>query len=80
MRLAEAAQLVEALSDSLLRPALEEFVQTQRMASLNDLMRSVRMREREPMKESFIAGKVEAYETLLTLMDAFAKEQLEANK
>lgn len=72
--------MVEALSDPLLRPALEEFVKEMRADMLNDLMRAVRAGERHTHRESFLAGKVEVYESLLTLLDHYAKVELERSK
>ena len=77
LRLSEAQQLNEGLGDSLLRPALEAFALEFRLEFLNQLVQAVRQKERDTMKESYLAGKVEAYETLLSQLEHFAQEQLQ---
>ena len=72
--------MVEALSDPLFRPALEEFAKQMRADLLNDLVRAVRASERHTHRESFIAGKVEVFEGLITQLDHFAKVELERAK
>lgn len=51
-----------------------------RAEALVDLVSAVRSPERDTMKEAALAGKVEAYETLLSQLDYFAEQQLEAAK
>lgn len=76
MRLAESQQLYDALSDPLLRPALEEFFAKQREENITNLLHAVQQHSRDTMKEARLAGKVEAYEETLSQMQRFAEEQL----
>lgn len=66
----------DGLSDSLLRPALVAFAESERQALLTELVNSVRQEERSTLKESRIAGRIEVYEGLLDALDTFAREQL----
>jgi len=77
LRLAESQTLFEALNDPLLRPALEAFVQQQKEFLTEQLLGSVRSKERDTMRDSRFAGLIEAYEDLLRDLEHFAKEQLE---
>jgi hypothetical protein len=77
LRLSQAQQLIEALGDPLLRPTLEEFCQRERLAGLNDLVQAVRTHDRDFHRESFLAGKIEVFETLMQLLEKFATEAME---
>jgi hypothetical protein len=76
LRLAEAQQLHDGLEDALLRPALDAFFRDQRLIHLDMLLQAVRSPGRDTMKEARLAGKVEAYETALSELTRFAKDQL----
>lgn len=76
LRLAEAQQLYDGLSDALLRPALTQFFQTQRADALEELQRAVLQNMRDTMKEARLAGRVDAYEKALPELQRFAEKQL----
>ncbi len=76
MRLAEAQQLYDGLSDPLLRPALAEFFTEQRTTNVDALLHAVQQHQRDTMKEARLAGKVEAYETCLEDLQRFAERQV----
>lgn len=76
LRLSEVQQLNEGLTDSLLRPALEAFAAEMRRHYLEELVQAVRSGERNSHKESYLAGRVDAYEVLLSDLSFFAREQL----
>jgi hypothetical protein len=77
VRLAEASQLTEGLSDPLLKPALEAFAREQRGSYMSDLLIQIRLPERDTMKEARLAGLIEAYETLMSDLTRFAERSLE---
>jgi hypothetical protein len=60
----------------LLRPALEAFIESERQQLLKDLVAAVCLTERSTLKESRLAGKIEAHEGLLSQLEKFAVEQL----
>lgn len=76
LRLAEAQQLVDALSDPLVRPAITAFFREEHAEQMRQLVQAVRLPERDTMKEAQLAGKVEVYETALSGLERFAEEQL----
>jgi len=72
LRLSEAQQLLDALSDPLLRPALKQFCTSQANEHVGMLLRQIRCKERDVMKEAALAGKVDAYETMFSELEHFA--------
>ena len=76
--MAEAQQLFDALCDPLFKPALQTFLNEQRQEHLEMLVRAVRMEDRATLKEAFLAGKIEAYESLFRELEQFAAMELEA--
>jgi len=68
--------LFDALDDPLLRPALAAFFGHQREEHLDMLVQAVRQSVRDTMKEARLAGKIEAYEELMSGLQRFAEEQL----
>ena len=76
LRIAEAQQLFDALSDPLVRPALIAFFHQEHTEQLRQLVQAIRLPERDTMKEAQLAGKVEVYETALSGLEHFAEEQL----
>jgi hypothetical protein len=77
LRLSEAQQLNEGLEDTLLRPALEAFAVEMRQHYLEELVQAVLKLERDTHRESYLAGRVDAYEVLLSDLRFFASEQLQ---
>ncbi len=61
----------------MLRPALEQFFAEQKRETVELLLSAVRHSIRDTMKESRLAGKIEAFENCLHDLEAFAKQQLE---
>jgi hypothetical protein len=76
LRLAEAQQLIDAVNDPLLRPALVEFFDSQRKEALDELVKAVRKRVRDTMHEADLAGKVDAYENAMAELQRFAEKQI----
>ena len=76
MRLAEAQQLLDALSDPLLRPALVSYFDEQKDFAMESLVRAVRQNVRDTMKEAALAGKVDAYENAMRELDRFAENAM----
>lgn len=76
MRLAEAQQLSDGLSDPLLRPALIEFFDAQRSEAVSALKDAVMCSTRDTMKESRIAGRADAYERAMSDLDEFARRAI----
>jgi hypothetical protein len=76
LRIAEAQQLADALSDPLLRPGLIAFFHQEQAEGLRQLVQAIRLPERDTMKEAQLAGKVEVYETALSGLEHFAEDQL----
>jgi hypothetical protein len=60
----------------LLSAALIAFYERQRSEHIEMLLSAVRQPARDAMKESRLAGKVEAYEDSLRELQRFAEEQL----
>lgn len=79
LRLAEAQQFYDAVTDPLLRPALEIFFKKQRDELLDKLVSAVRQNVRDTMKEARLAGKAESYEEALDEMQRFAQDQLKSS-
>lgn len=80
LRLAEASQLYDAVSDPLLKPALLEFIEHQKIMHMAVLLRAVRQNDRDTMKEARCAGIVEAYENLMLDLEDFARKKLDEAK
>lgn len=80
LRLTEAQQLYDGLNDPLLRPALAAFFEEQEKQAVSDLLRSVRQKIRDTMREASCAGKAEAFETMMSELDKFADRQLKQAK
>jgi hypothetical protein len=78
LRLAEAQQLYDALNDPLIKAALELFFREQEKVYLALLVRAIREKQRDTMKEAQLAGKIEAYELTLSELRQFAERQLQA--
>jgi len=78
--LAEASQLHDAVSDPLLRPALLDFIEHQKLIYMAGLLRAVRQPSRDTMKEARFAGMVEAYENLMGDLEIFARKKLDEAK
>lgn len=76
MRLSEAQQLSEGLSDVLLRPALEEFSRSQAQAHTDMLLNQIKLRDRDIMKEARLAGQIDVYETFLSEIEHFSRRML----
>lgn len=68
--------MFDALTDPLFKPALKAFLKEQREEYLKELLQAVRMPERATLKEAFIAGKVEAYESFVSEVEKFAAKAL----
>lgn len=76
LRIAEAQQLYDAVTDPLCKPALVECFNVMRARSLDSLLDAVRRDERDTLKEARLAGMVEAYETAMDDIALFAEKQL----
>lgn len=76
MRLSEAQQLSEGLSDVLLRPALGEFLRSQAQAHTDMLLNQIKLRDRDIMKEARLAGQIDVYETFLSEIEHFSRRML----
>jgi hypothetical protein len=60
----------------LVRPGLEAFFEEQCAAHVDLLLRALRQKDRDTMKEAAIAGKIDAYETALSELQHFATRQI----
>ncbi len=57
-----------------------EFFESQKAENVEMLLRAVRQSVRDTMKESRLAGKIEAYEDGLRDLQRFAEEQIRSAK
>ena len=80
LRLSEAQQLLDGLSDPLLRPALQGFTRHRREELNVELFQEAKKREHDTKRISFLAGQIEAYEALLPELEKFAADQLKAGQ
>jgi len=55
---------------------LQEFLRQQHAAHIDMLLRQIRQRERDTMKEAALAGKVDVFETLWMELEHFSKRAL----
>lgn len=76
LRLSEAQVLNDAIHDPLCGLALREFVRSQYEAHVDLLLRALRQQERDTMKEAALAGKIDAYETMLEELKYFSQRML----